>query len=43
MTRPVPVPPELVAMLRWLLYRYGTAADGRLFQAARGGLVQENG
>ncbi|GAA4983389.1 site-specific integrase [Yinghuangia aomiensis] len=42
-TRPVPIPPELVAMLRWHIYLHGTAPDGRLFRTARGGLVQESG
>ncbi|MFJ8746487.1 tyrosine-type recombinase/integrase [Embleya sp. NPDC127516] len=42
-TRPVPIPPELVALLRWHIYRYGTATDGRLFRTARNGLVQESG
>ncbi|MFD7918871.1 tyrosine-type recombinase/integrase [Streptomyces sp. NPDC059740] len=42
-TRTVPIPPELVALLRWHLTAYGTAADGRVFQTARGGLVQDTG
>ncbi|MFE3202894.1 tyrosine-type recombinase/integrase [Embleya sp. NPDC059237] len=42
-TRPVPIPPELVAMLRWHMYVHGTAPDGRLFRTARGGMVQESG
>ncbi|WP_079062246.1 tyrosine-type recombinase/integrase [Streptomyces griseoruber] len=37
--RPVPIPPVLVAMLRAHLKEFGTAADGRLFQNERGGLV----
>ncbi|MGW0146807.1 tyrosine-type recombinase/integrase [Streptomyces sp. NPDC003333] len=37
--RPVPIPPILVAMLRAHLKEFGTAADGRLFQNERGGLV----
>ncbi|MDT0443417.1 tyrosine-type recombinase/integrase [Streptomyces johnsoniae] len=41
--RAVPVPPELVAMLRWHIDAYGTAPDGRLFRTARGGLLQESG
>lgn len=40
-TRPIPIPPELVAMLRWHIYRYGTAPDGRLFRSGLGGLVQD--
>lgn len=41
--RPVPIPPELVAMLRWHISAYGAAPDGRLFRTLRGGLVQESG
>ncbi|MFJ4005411.1 tyrosine-type recombinase/integrase [Streptomyces sp. NPDC090023] len=41
--RPVPIPPELVALLRWHLTAYGTAPDGRVFQTLRGGLVQDTG
>ncbi|AGP55898.1 MULTISPECIES: tyrosine-type recombinase/integrase [Streptomyces violaceusniger group] len=41
--RSVPIPPDLVTMLRDHLVMYGTAPDGRLFQTARGGLVQESG
>lgn len=41
-TRPVPIPPVLVRMLREHLKRYGTAPDGRLFRAARGGRVRSN-
>ncbi|MFD4998068.1 tyrosine-type recombinase/integrase [Streptomyces buecherae] len=37
--RPVPIPPILVAMLRAHMQEFGTAADGRLFQNERGGLV----
>ncbi|MGW2186589.1 tyrosine-type recombinase/integrase [Streptomyces sp. NPDC001719] len=37
--RPVPIPPELVAMLRAHLKEFGTAPDGRVFQNERGGLV----
>ncbi|MFF1721977.1 tyrosine-type recombinase/integrase [Streptomyces sviceus] len=37
--RPVPIPPVLVAMLRAHIKEFGTAADGRLFQNERGGLV----
>ncbi|MEU6545661.1 site-specific integrase [Streptomyces sp. NPDC046859] len=39
-TRPVPIPPVLVGMLREHIKTYGTAADGRLFRAARGGRVR---
>ncbi|MFF3461015.1 hypothetical protein [Streptomyces sp. NPDC002619] len=41
--RRVPIPPELVALLRWHVTAYGTAPDGRLFQTMRGGLVQDTG
>ncbi|WP_423509641.1 tyrosine-type recombinase/integrase [Streptomyces xinghaiensis] len=41
--RPVPIPPELVAMLRWHVSAHGVAPDGRLFRTLRGGLVQESG
>jgi integrase len=37
--RPVPIPPVLVSMLRAHVKEFGTAADGRLFQNERGGLV----
>jgi integrase len=39
-TRSVPIPPVFVGMLRDHLERYGTAADGLLFRAARGGRVR---
>ncbi|MEV7344822.1 tyrosine-type recombinase/integrase [Streptomyces sp. NPDC093544] len=38
-TRTVPIPPVLVHLLREHIARYGTADDGRLFRAARGGRV----
>jgi integrase len=41
--RPVPIPPELVALLRWHVTAYGTVPDGRLFQTQRGGLIQDTG
>lgn len=41
--RTVPIPPELVAMLRWHITAYGMETDGRLFRTARGGMVQESG
>ncbi|MEU1517225.1 site-specific integrase [Streptomyces sp. NPDC005811] len=37
--RPVPIPPQLVAMLRQHLDTFGTAEDGRLFTNERGGVV----
>ncbi|MEW9517427.1 hypothetical protein [Streptomyces tubercidicus] len=39
-TRPAPIPTVLVAMLRRHMETYGTAPDGRLFVAARGGRVR---
>lgn len=39
-TRPVPIPPALVHLLIDHKKRYGVAADGRLFRAARGGRVR---
>ncbi|WP_308201447.1 tyrosine-type recombinase/integrase [Sphaerisporangium perillae] len=36
--RDVPIPPELVMILREHIERYGTAADGRLFRTATGGV-----
>ncbi|MGO4751295.1 site-specific integrase, partial [Streptomyces sp. 2MCAF27] len=39
-TRSVPIPPVLVRMLREHIERYGTAPDGRLFRAAKGGRVR---
>ncbi|MFD5590415.1 tyrosine-type recombinase/integrase [Streptomyces griseorubiginosus] len=41
--RRVPIPPELVALLRWHLTAYGAAPDGRVFQTMRGGLIQDTG
>jgi integrase len=41
--RQVPIPPELVALLRWHVTAYGTAPDGRLFRTQRGGLIQDTG
>lgn len=39
-TRSVPIPPILVRLLRAHLKTQGTAADGRLFRAVRGGRVR---
>ncbi|MFJ4552757.1 tyrosine-type recombinase/integrase [Streptomyces sp. NPDC088817] len=39
-TRPVPIPPVLVAILRRHLAEYGTGKDGRLFTAAMGGRIR---
>jgi len=37
--RVVPIPPELVAILRQHIARYGLAPDGRLFRSERGGVL----
>lgn len=39
--RPIPIPPELVALLRRHIKEYGTAPDGRIFRAPRGGYLSE--
>jgi integrase len=41
-TRTVPIPPDLVTLLRAHVSRYGTAPDGRTFQTARGGIIQDS-
>lgn len=41
--RTVPIPPDLVALLRWHIVAYGLAPDGRLFRTQRGGLIQDTG
>jgi integrase len=38
-TRPVPIPPELVAILREHIAESGVADDGRLFRTSRGGVI----
>ncbi|MEV6862545.1 tyrosine-type recombinase/integrase [Streptosporangium subroseum] len=38
-TRPVPIPPELVTMLRDHIDTHGVAADGRLFRTRTDGLI----
>ena len=38
-TRPVPIPPELVAILRQHLDTFGAASDGRIFSSDRGRAV----
>ncbi|MGA5320423.1 tyrosine-type recombinase/integrase [Streptomyces seoulensis] len=38
-TRPVPIPPVLVAILRDHLDEFGTAEDGRVFRNERGGVL----
>lgn len=42
-SRPVPIPPAFVRLLRHHIETYGTAPDGRLFRTERGGLLQESG
>ncbi|MEV5475061.1 site-specific integrase [Streptomyces sp. NPDC052207] len=37
--RPVPIPPQLVAILREHLETFGSAKDGRLFTNERGGVI----
>jgi integrase len=37
--RPVPIPPELVAILRWHIDEFGLAPDGRLFRQQNGNVV----
>ncbi|WP_214110687.1 tyrosine-type recombinase/integrase [Acrocarpospora catenulata] len=41
--RPVPIPPELVTILRKHIARYGVADDGRLFRTERNGMLQASG
>jgi integrase len=41
-TRTIPVPPELVKLLRAHIKRYGTTPDGRVFQTSRGGILQDS-
>ena len=41
-TRTIPIPPELVRLLRAHIKRYGTTPDGRIFQTARGGILQDS-
>ena len=42
-TRTIPIPPDLVKLLRAHIKRYGTTPDGRIFQTARGGILQDSG
>lgn len=42
-SRPVPIPPHFVQLLRRHIDEFGTAHDGRLFRTSRGGLLQESG
>ena len=41
-TRTIPIPPELVRLLRAHIKRYGTTPDGRVFQTGRGGIIQDS-
>lgn len=41
--RAVPIPPDLVSLLRWHVTAYGVAPDGRLFRTQRGGPIQDTG
>jgi integrase len=41
-TRPVPIPPELVSLLRTHLREYGTAPDGRLIHGRQGAMLSES-
>jgi integrase len=40
--RPVPIPPELVTILRWHLDEFGITPDGRLFRQVNGGVVSSS-
>jgi hypothetical protein len=42
-TRTIPIPPVLVRLLRVHIKRFGTTPDGRIFQTARGGILQDSG
>jgi integrase len=42
-TRTIPIPPVLVRRLRAHIKRFGTTPDGRIFQTARGGILQDSG
>ena len=42
-TRTIPIPPVLVRLLRAHVKKYGTTPDGRIFQTARGGILQDSG
>ncbi len=42
-TRTIPLPPVLVRLLRAHIKMFGTAPDGRIFQTARGGILQDSG
>ena len=40
--RTIPIPPDLVKLLRAHIKRYGSTSDGRIFQTARGGILQDS-
>ena len=42
-TRTIPIPSVLVRRLRAHIRRFGTTPDGRIFQTARGGILQDSG
>ena len=42
-TRTIPIPPVLVRRFRAHIKRFGTTPDGRVFQTARGGILQDSG
>jgi len=41
-TRTIPIPPDLAGLLRAHIKKYGTTPDGRIFQTARGGIIQDS-
>jgi integrase len=41
-TRTIPIPRELVRLLRAHIGRYGTTPDVRIFQTSRGGIIQDS-
>jgi integrase len=41
-TRAVPIPPELVTILREHIKEFGTAPDGRLFRTVNGGMIYDH-
>ena len=41
-TRPVPIPPGLVKLIRAHIERFGTAPDGRIFSGKRGNVLSES-
>jgi hypothetical protein len=42
-TRIIPIQPVLVRLLRTYIKGFGTTPDGRIFQTARGGILQDSG